>query len=132
MFTLFPRPLLESGNPSEIEEFLRTHANIFYKILYADTSLVYIGNYLLLFPFSLLISWVFSTWTFITRLFCSVLISGFIEISQFWIPGRVSDPVDFLSNVLGAIIGLLVYETWLRRKSYQLSLIFIISGRTSG
>jgi glycopeptide antibiotics resistance protein len=117
VFTLFPRPLLESGNPSEIEEFLRTHANIFYKILYADTSLVYIGNYLLLFPFALLISWVFSTWTLITRLFCSVLISGFIEITQIWIPGRVSDPVDFLSNVLGAAIGLLVYETWLRRKS---------------
>ena len=117
VFTLFPRPLLESGNPSEIEEFLRTHANIFYKILYADTSLVYIGNYLLLFPFALLISWVFSTWTIITRLICSVLVSGFIEISQIWIPGRVSDPVDFLSNVLGAAIGLLVCETWLRRKS---------------
>jgi glycopeptide antibiotics resistance protein len=117
VFTLFPRPLLESGNPSEIEEFLRTHANIFYKILYADTSLVYIGNYFLLFPFALLISWVFSTWTFVTRFFCSVLISGFIEITQIWIPGRVSDPVDFLSNVLGAAIGLLLYETWLRRKS---------------
>ena len=117
VFTLFPRPLLESGNPGEIEEFLRTHANIFYKILYADTSLVYIGNYLLLFPFALLISQVFSTWTFITRLICSVLISGFIEISQIWIPGRVSDPVDFLSNILGAAIGLLVHETWLRRKS---------------
>ena len=117
VFTLFPRPLLESGNPGEIEEFLRTHANIFYKILYADTSLVYVGNYLLLFPFALLISWVFSKWSFVTRFFCSVLISGFIEISQIWIPGRVSDPVDFLSNVLGAAIGLLVYETWLRRKS---------------
>ncbi len=117
MFTLFPRPLLESGNPIEIEEFLRTHANIFYKILYADTSLVYIGNYLLLFPFALLISWVFSTWTIITRLICSVLISGFIELFQIWIPGRVSDPVDFISNVLGAAIGLLLYETWLRRKS---------------
>ena len=117
MFTLFPRPLLESGNPGEIEEFLQTHANIFYKILYADTSLVYIGNYLLLLPFALLISWVFSKWSFITRLLCSVLISGFIEISQIWIPGRVSDPVDFLSNVLGSAIGLLVYETWLRRKS---------------
>jgi len=117
VFTLFPRPLLESGNPSEIEEFLRTHANIFYKILYADTSLVYVGNYLLLFPFALLISWVFSTWSFIIRLICSVLISGFIEISQIWIPGRVSDPVDFLANVLGSAIGLLVYETWLPRKN---------------
>ena len=117
MFTLFPRPLLESGSPTEIEEFLRTHANIFYKILYADASLVYIGNYLLLFPFALLISGVFSKWSFITKLLCSVLISGFIEISQIWIPGRVSDSVDFISNVLGAAIGLLVYETWLRRKS---------------
>jgi len=117
VFTLFPRPLLESGNPGEIEEFLRTHANIFYKILYADTSFVYIVNFLLLFPFALLISWVFSKWSFITRLLCSVLISGFIEISQIWIPGRVSDPVDFFSNSLGAAIGLLVYETWLRQKS---------------
>ena len=117
MFTLFPRPLLESASPGEIEEFFRTHANLFYKILYADNSLVYIGNYLLLFPFALLVSWEFPWWSVITRLLSAVLISGFIEISQIWIPGRVSDVVDFISNVLGAAIGILIYEKWLRRKS---------------
>jgi len=117
LFTLFPRPLLESANPGEIEEFLRTHANLFYKILYADTSLVYIGNYLLLLPFALLVSWAFPSWSVVTRLLGAVLISGFIEISQIWIPGRVSDVVDFVSNVSGAAVGILIYEKWLRRKS---------------
>ena len=46
-----------------------------------------------------------------------MLISGFIEISQIWIPGRVSDVVDFISNVSGAAIGILIYEKWLYRKS---------------
>jgi len=85
---------LESANPVEIEEFLLTHANLFYKILYADTSLVYIGNYVLLFPISLLASWASPSWSVITLLLSAVLISGFIEISQTWIPGRVSDIVD--------------------------------------
>ena len=117
MFTLFPRPLLESANPGEIEEFLRTQANLLYKILYADTSLVYIGNYFLLLPFALLVSWAFPSWSVVTRLLVEVLISGFVEISQIWIPGRVSDAVDFLSNVFGAAVGILIYEKWLRRKS---------------
>jgi len=117
LFTLFPRPLLESANPGEIEEFVRTHANLFYKILYADTSLVYIGNYLLLFPFALLVSWALPAWSVVARLLSAVLISGFIEISQIWIPGRVSDVADFISNVLGAAVGILIYEKWWRRKS---------------
>jgi len=108
---------LGSANPDEIEEFLRTHANLFYKILYADTSLVYIGNYLLLIPFALLVSWTFPWWSVISRLLSAVLISGFIEITQIWIPGRVSDVVDIISNVLGATVGILIYEKWLRRKS---------------
>lgn len=115
-FTLFPRPLLDSANPGEIEEYL-SQANLFYKILYADTSLVYIGNYLLLFPFALLVSWAFPMWSVVSRLLNAVLISAFIEISQIWIPGRVSDAVDFLSNALGAAIGILIYDKWLRRKS---------------
>jgi VanZ family protein len=44
------------------------------------------------------------------------MISGFIEISQFFIPGRVSDIVDFVSNVLGAAVGILVYELLRRQK----------------
>jgi len=108
---------LESANPVEIEEFLRTHANLFYKILYADTSLVYIGNYLFLFPFALLVSWAFPWWSVISRFLSAVLISGLIEISQIWIPGRVSDVVDFISNVFGAAVGIIIYEKWLRLKS---------------
>jgi len=110
LFTLFPRPLLELANPGEIEDFLRTHTKVFYKILYADTSLVYIGNYLLLFPFALFVSWAFPPWSVITRLLSAVLISGFIEISQIWIPGRVSDAIDFISNVSGAAVRILIYE----------------------
>ena len=117
LFTLFPRPLLEASNPGELEEFLRSHANIFYKILYADTSLVYVGNYLLLFPLTILVSWVFPSWSILKRFFGAILISGFIEISQLLIPGRVSDLVDFLSNSFGAAVGILVYEMWLRRKN---------------
>jgi len=108
---------LESPNPGEIGEFLRTHANLFYKILYADNSLVYIGNYLLLLPFALLISLALPSWSVVTRLLSAVLISGFIEILQIWIPGRISDSVDFLSNVFGATIGILFYEKWLRQRS---------------
>lgn len=108
---------MESANPVEIEEFLRTHANLFYKILYADSSMVYIGNYLLLLPFALLVSWAFPFWSIVSRLLGAILISGFIEISQIWIPGRVSDVVDFISNVSGAAVGILIYEKWLRRKS---------------
>ena len=114
LFTLFPRPLLESSNLGELEEFLRNNANIFYKILYADSSLVYVGNYLLLFPFAVLVSWNFPSWSILKRILSAVMVSGFIEISQFFIPGRVSDIVDFLSNVLGAALGILVYELWRR------------------
>ena len=117
LFTLFPRPLLESSNLGELEEFLRNNANIFYKILYADSSLVYLGNYLLLFPFAFLVSLVFPSWSLLKRLSSAVMISGFIEISQFFIPGRVSDIVDFVSNVLGAAVGILVYELLRRQKS---------------
>ena len=117
MFTLFPRPLLETSNPGELEEFLRNHSNVFYKILYADTSLVFVGNCLLFFPFAVFVSWVFPSWSMLKRILSAVMISGFIEISQFFIPGRVSDIVDFVSNALGAAVGILVYKIWLRQKS---------------
>ena len=108
---------MESSNPDELEEFLRNHANIFDKILYADTSLVYVGNYLLLFPFAVLVSWVFPSWSILKSILSAVMVSGFIEMSQLLIPGRVSDIVDFVSNVLGAAVGILVYKIWLRHKS---------------
>ena len=110
IFTLYPRPLLESPDPTAIRDFLESHANLFYKILYADTSLVYIGNYLMLFPLALLISWSYPNWPFWVRLSSGVGLSGVIELVQLAIPGRVSDVVDFASNSLGFIAGIVLAE----------------------
>ena len=97
-FTFFPRPILESGNPSAIAEYLQTHANFFYKILYADTHLVAIGNLFMLTPFVYLAKLVFPKVKLIKLFLLGVFLSLTIEISQLFIPGRVSDPVDFLAN----------------------------------
>jgi VanZ family protein len=105
-FTFFPRPILESGNPSAIAEYLQTHANFFYKILYADTHLVVIGNLFMLTPFVYLTKMVFPQVKLIRLYFGGVFISLVIEFSQLFIPGRVSDPVDFLANSVSVLLGI--------------------------
>jgi hypothetical protein len=45
LFTLFPRPILLSTDPAEIELFFQTHTGLFYQLLYADSEKVAIGNY---------------------------------------------------------------------------------------
>ena len=105
-FTFFPRPILETGNPSAIAEYLQTHANFFYKILYADSHLVVIGNLFMLTPFVYLAKMVFPQVKFIRLFFGGVFISLVIEFSQLFIPGRVSDPIDFLANSLSVLFGI--------------------------
>jgi len=105
-FTFFPRPILESGNPSAIAEYLQTHANFFYKILYADTHLVAIGNLFMLTPFVYLAKLVFPQVKLIKLFLFGVFISLAIELSQIFIPGRVSDPVDFLANSASVLLGI--------------------------
>ena len=105
-FTFFPRPILESGNPSAIAEYLQTHANFFYKILYADTHLVVIGNLFMLTPFVYLAKMVFPQVKLIRLFFGGVFISLVIEFLQLFIPGRVSDPIDFLANSLSVLFGI--------------------------
>ena len=108
LFTFFPRPILESGDPAQIQEFLRTHANFFYKILYADANSVATGNYFMLTPFIVMAHLVFPH-THLFKLFVSgVLLSALIEIAQIFIPGRVSDPVDSASNSASLLIGIAV------------------------
>ena len=108
LFTFFPRPILETGDPAQIQEFLRAHANFFYKILYADANHVATGNYFMLTPFIVMAHLVFPH-THLFKLFISgVLLSGLIEIAQIFIPGRVSDPVDFASNSASLLIGIAV------------------------
>jgi glycopeptide antibiotics resistance protein len=112
LFTFFPRPVLESGDPSAIAAFLQTHANYFYKILYANTTSVAIGNYFMLTPFVIIGHLAFPRLS-LTKLFLyGVATSATIEISQLFIPGRVSDIVDFGSNSLSLLWGVIAVKMW--------------------
>ena len=115
-FTFFPRPILESGNPSAIAEYLQTHANFFYKILYADTHLVAIGNLVMLTPFVYLVKLVFPQVKLIKLFLIGVFISLAIELSQIFIPGRVSDPVDFLANSASVLLGIFLVRLLLPKQ----------------
>ena len=115
-FTFFPRPILETGDSSAIAEFLQSHANFFYKILYADTHLVAIGNLFMLTPFVYLAKLVFPQIK-LTKLFlCGVVLSLTIELSQIFIPGRVSDPIDFLANSAGMLLGIFLVRLLLPKQ----------------
>jgi len=115
-FTFFPRPILESGNPSAIAEYLQTHANFFYKILYADTHLVAIANLFMLTPFVYLAKLVFPQVKLIKLFLFGVFISLAIELSQIFIPGRVSDPVDFLANSASVLLGIFLVRLLLPKQ----------------
>ena len=106
LFVFFPRPILETGDPSAVSAFLQDHANLFYKILYADTQSVEIANYFMLTPFVLMAHF-YSPKTTLWKIgLVAALLSMAIELSQRFIPGRVSDFRDFYSNFLSALIGL--------------------------
>lgn len=106
LFVFFPRPILETGDQSAIAEFLQNHANLFYKILYAETHLVAYANFLMLTPFVLLahlLSPQTKKWMLVLLGTVSSLL---IEFAQRFIPGRVSDIRDLLSNVISVLFGL--------------------------
>ena len=114
--TFFPRPILETGDSSAIAEYLQNHANFYYKILYADTHLVAIGNLFMLTPFVYLAKLVFPQIK-LTKLFlCGVVLSLTIELSQIFIPGRVSDPIDFLANSAGMLLGIFLVRLLLPKQ----------------
>ena len=115
-FTFFPRPILESGDPSAIAEYLQTHANFFYKILYADTQLVAIGNLFMLTPFVYLAKLVFPKVKLIKLFLLGVFLSLTIELSQLFIPGRVSDPMDFLANSVSVLLGIFLVRLLLPKQ----------------
>jgi len=118
LFTFFPRPILESGSPTEVAEFLKSHANFFYKILYADAGAVARGNYFMLTPFIVMAHLAWPRTALMKLFFAGVTVSGLIELVQVFIPGRVSDPVDFISNTASLIWGLTVIKiaSFVRKK----------------
>lgn len=117
LFTLFPRPVLESSDANALLEFLRENKGVFFKILYADSDSVYVGNYLMFMPLALLLSSVKPGWSKFKRLLVLVSLSGSIEIAQLIIPGRTSDLIDFFSNVFGGFLVILVLDFWRSRRN---------------
>lgn len=115
LFVLFPRPVLETGDPSQIAQYLQTHASFFYKILYADTRLVALGNFLMLAPLPIILNAINPTISLKKIFLCGACLSALFELTQLLIPGRVSDFVDFLSNCLSVLIGIAIVRL-LRRK----------------
>lgn len=113
LFTLFPRPILLSTDPAEIELFFQTHTGLFYQVLYADSEKVAIGNYLLLTIPALLVKIRFAKSNPALLLALFFMFSLLIELLQQVIPGRVSDPIDLISNTLSAVIGLLLAHLFL-------------------
>ena len=116
LFVLFPRPVLETGDPSQIAQYLQTHANFFYKILYADTRLVALGNFFMLLPLPIILNAINPTISLKKIFLLGASLSALFELTQMLIPGRVSDFVDFLSNSLSVLLGIAIVRL-LRRKS---------------
>ena len=108
LFVLFPRPILESSDPSALQIFLINHSGFFYKILYADSSTISISNFFLFTPAAAFMKLVFpkmkSSYIFIGFLLLSLV----IETLQLLIPGRVSDWRDLLANGISGGIGLIL------------------------
>ena len=116
LFVLFPRPVLETGDPSQIAQYLETHANFFFKILYADTRLVALGNLLMLTPLPIILNAIYPSISLRKIFFTGTALSALFELIQLVIPGRVSDFVDFLSNSLSVIVGI-VFVRLLRHRN---------------
>jgi glycopeptide antibiotics resistance protein len=108
LFVFFPRPILETGDESAIAEFLQSHANVFYKILYADTHLVAYANFFMLTPFILLAHALTPAIKKRVLALLGTSVSLLIELVQRFIPGRVSDIRDLYSNVISVFLGLIL------------------------
>ena len=114
-FVFFPRPVLVNGSPSELAAFLKSHANLFYKILYADARIVAIANFFMLTPLVIVIKYAVPTLKKRKIFFFGISLSLAIELIQIVIPGRVPDFADLISNTVSVIIGLLLVR-FLQRK----------------
>ena len=108
LFVFFPRPILESGDPFAIAEFIKSHSGIFYRILYADTQSVATANFFMLTPFVLLAALVRPEVKLSQIALIGIGISVIIEAFQTVIPGRVSDLTDLMSNSVSVLIGIIV------------------------
>jgi VanZ family protein len=72
-----------------------------------------IGNYFLYAPIVFLSSFLFPRLSLGYRVLLGCAASGFVELTQLVIPGRVSSLRDFLTNCTGVVIAGLI-ERWVR------------------
>lgn len=117
-FVFFPRPILETGDPLAIAEFIKNHSNFFYKILYADAQKVSTANFFMLTPFVILARLALPWVKLIYIGLAGIVVSITIELVQLFIPGRVSDLADLASNSVSVGIGLGILSVFARFQSY--------------
>ena len=106
VFVFFPRAVLVTGSPTAVANYLETHANLFYRILYANDRTVAIANFFMLTPLPIIVHFFKPEFKKRYIFGLGVLISCVIEISQLFIPGRVSDFRDVFSNACSVLVGI--------------------------
>lgn len=82
--------------------------SLFHKILYISGPIEKIGNVFLLIPVFLVLIYIFPQLRLRYVALICIAISACIEVSQLWIPGRVSSLLDFIGNVSGVLIAMLL------------------------
>jgi glycopeptide antibiotics resistance protein len=108
LFVLYPRPILDSTDPSALQPFLKAHTGTFYEILYEDSSTIQVSNFFLFTPAAAFLKLVFPKTKSLYIFIGFLLLSLAIETLQLLIPGRVSDWQDLLANGVSGAIGVIL------------------------
>lgn len=113
LLTLFPRPILLTAEPNDIEIYLNAHDDFLNRVLYADPSILMIGNFLFLTIPAIIFKIRFPKLSSRIIFLSMFTFSFIIEQFQRLIPGRVSDWFDLLSNSVSALFGLMLAQLFL-------------------
>lgn len=103
---LWPRTIseLSQGAPAS-SPTTNTAVQAANNVLYIDGFPELLGNFVMLIPIALLLSKIFPTLKALPILLVCLTITISIEFLQIYIPGRVSDVRDVVTNFLGAAIA---------------------------
>ena len=85
-------------------QFTFGNAGTLHNIFFYESNFQWLGNFLMLMPLAALITIIFPTMKSRYALVVCLIASVLIESIQLYIPGRVSDWKDLLSNALGVAL----------------------------